>query len=836
MLRQWKGWLVVGMSLCLLACRMEQLVAAQGDAAGSTARKSTAAARVLRVGPGKQYAAPSQAAAVAQDGDVIELDPVVYEKDAAIWRANNLTIRGVGGRAHLQAKWAAAEGKGIWVIKGNNTTVEHIEFSGADVSDGNGAGIRQEGTGLTIRFCYFHHNQMGILTGENLHSDILIEHSEFAWSDRKGSPAHNIYIGEVRSFTLQHSYSHHASVGHLVKSRARTNFILYNRLAEEADGDSSYNIDLSNGGVSYIIGNIIQQSPATENWGMLAHAAEGPKHPQQELYVINNTFVNDKESGGVFVQVKGTPTGLKVLNNVFVGKGEIVSGGKTPPNNLVTSKPGFLDRSNVNYHLTTASPAIDAGVAPGTANGVDLTPVWQHVYPTGKEARTVVGKALDAGAYEFGLPGTATKPLFPPTNVRITTLSPSQVKLTWQGSPESSSVVKAYKLYRNDTEITSTPSPTYTDTGLAAYTSYTYKVVAYDDKGFTSEASAAVQVTTPRVLEKAKPTTPGWYELAKTALRPVCATEPAIQGWTGCNSVVAAWNSAVLDSKRNRLVLWGGGGSDYYGNEMYALNLDTYTMERLTAPGLPAANPEVCDEAIVQGTQPNSRHTYDGITYMANIDRMFVFSGKLSCKAGDWSGGTWTFNFATKQWQRMQPKGPQPGGGPGKIAVYDAATGKVLVHDQQHLFAYDFATDTYTRISTEPISADWRMTGVIDPKRRQFVMLGGQKGWSYDLSQPTTSKPQVLTTQGGEAIVEAFYPGLAYHAALGRIVAWHGGDTAYSLDLDTKRWTPHTWPGGPGSANANGTYKRWNYAPALDALVVLNHYDANAYLLRLADK
>jgi hypothetical protein len=55
-------------------------------------------------------------------------------------------------------------GKGIWVISGNDTVVENIEFSGAAVPDANGAGIRFEGVNLTVRNCYFHHNQNGILT------------------------------------------------------------------------------------------------------------------------------------------------------------------------------------------------------------------------------------------------------------------------------------------------------------------------------------------------------------------------------------------------------------------------------------------------------------------------------------------------------------------------------------------------------------------------------------------------------------------------------------------------------------------------------------------------
>ena len=74
--------------------------------------------------------------------------------------------------AHLDMMGSTiANGKAIWVLGGNNTTVQNIEFSGAaipgDGSNGsaNAAGIRAEGSGLTITNCYFHDNQNGILGG-----------------------------------------------------------------------------------------------------------------------------------------------------------------------------------------------------------------------------------------------------------------------------------------------------------------------------------------------------------------------------------------------------------------------------------------------------------------------------------------------------------------------------------------------------------------------------------------------------------------------------------------------------------------------------------------------
>jgi len=205
-------------------------------------------AATLQVGPQRVLKLPSEAAKVAKDGDVVVIDAGVYPGDVAIWPQNRLTLRGVGGRAHLDARGKAAEGKAIWVLKGNNVTVEAIEFSGARVPDLNGAGIRFEGANLTIRNSHFHDNEMGILTGANPLGDILIEGSEFDNNTvdyrRYGRLGHNIYIGNVRRFTLRNSYIHDASIGHNVKSRAQENYILYNRIMDERNA-SSYLVDLN---------------------------------------------------------------------------------------------------------------------------------------------------------------------------------------------------------------------------------------------------------------------------------------------------------------------------------------------------------------------------------------------------------------------------------------------------------------------------------------------------------------------------------------------------------------------------------------------------------------
>jgi Big-like domain-containing protein len=360
----------------------------------------------IHVGPTRTYKAPCAAIAAAHANDVIEIDAATYTGDVCVISTAGLTLRGVGGRPKLDAGGHSAEGKAIWVIRNANTTIENIEFANATVPDDNGAGIRHERGNLTIRGCYFNHNQDGILTGADSTSDVVIEYSEFAFSGQTPTPGyeHNMYIGAIHSFTLRGSYSHDVFEGNLVKSRARTNYILYNRITGEA-GTDSYELDLPNGGRSYVIGNVIEQGPSSPNHAIIEYGAEGiPAGRSSELFVVNNTVVND-ESAGTFISVGGAvTTPVTLRNNIFAGPGTITNQATAVLEANTTAADGdpkFMNRAAYDYRLLAGSPAIDHGVAPGSGSGFSLTPTLQYVHPTATVARVSRGSGIDRGAYEL---------------------------------------------------------------------------------------------------------------------------------------------------------------------------------------------------------------------------------------------------------------------------------------------------------------------------------------------------------------------------------------------------------------------------------------------------
>lgn len=258
-------------------------------------------ARILFVGPQWSYKVPSQAIKAAKDGDTIRIEPGLYESDYATITRNNLTIEGNGGVAHMRAVQHIPNKKAIWIIRGDNTTIRNIEFSNAHVRDKNGAGIRHENGSLFIEDCYFHHNEMGILTSNKGGLSLTIRRSEFSLNTqdypKTRKLSHNIYVGQIDMFTMENSKAHSAHFGHNVKSRAKKNIIKNNFIYDSLENVSSYLIDIPNGGEALIEANFLLQSANAENTAMISYGAEGMKHEKNSLKIYNNEVVNEHRNG-----------------------------------------------------------------------------------------------------------------------------------------------------------------------------------------------------------------------------------------------------------------------------------------------------------------------------------------------------------------------------------------------------------------------------------------------------------------------------------------------------------------------------------------------------------
>jgi hypothetical protein len=382
--------------------------------------KSTCATFV--VGSGQAYATPNSLylADVLNHNDTIMILAQNYSGTSCLanWSKNNLVIKGINGKPHMQVNGENIGGKGIWIISGNNVTVENIEFSGAKVNDKNGAGIRAESNDLTIRNCYFHDNENGILTNNTSAGVITIEHSEFAYNGYGDGYSHNVYVGNNAKLIFQYNYSHHAKVGHNLKSRANENIILYNRIMDEVTGISSRLIDLPNGGFSLVMGNELMQGPLAVNSNMVGYGLEGLTNTLKEFYFINNTLVN-KRFSCLFLDI-ATGTDVSIIQNNLFGGDNLndavyIGPVTTISNNVVESDISKLyleNEPNYDYHLTTITPGINGAAVLGSSNGYSLQATKEYHHPRNYINRIIVAGAMDVGAHEFNMPCNATYPSY----------------------------------------------------------------------------------------------------------------------------------------------------------------------------------------------------------------------------------------------------------------------------------------------------------------------------------------------------------------------------------------------------------------------------------------
>lgn len=367
----------------------------------------TATGPVLQVGPGKQYAKPSAAAAIARSGDVIKIQAGQYRGDVATWKASNLTICGVGGRAKLYADGKSAGGKAIWVVSGSDITIDSVEFHNAVVPDRNGAGIRMEHKSGNLRIVNsgFFNNQNGILTTGGPVT-LTIERSEFARNSNGGTDGqtHNLYVGAIDKLSVSASYFHEARYGSNLKSRAKVSVVENSYLMDGANGPSSYLTDFSNGGKVVLRGNMFHQGPKAPNGVVIQFGAEGKRWADNTLEMTNNTVVTTRPRS-TFLRVMPWAQSVKLSANIFAStaaKDALISGSEFPATDIVQQSnvvmradaiPGALNLSAPNFWPT-------AQALPLTALKALPDRSYTHDAPTPYTLRAVAGKSPHAGALQ----------------------------------------------------------------------------------------------------------------------------------------------------------------------------------------------------------------------------------------------------------------------------------------------------------------------------------------------------------------------------------------------------------------------------------------------------
>jgi len=164
----------------------------------------------------------------------------------------------------------------------------------------------------------------------------------------------------------------------------------------------------------------------------------------------------------------------------------------------VGSDPTYLDYGYPQYFETDVDLA---GVALGGYQLVmKVTNPLEAISPNAKKFRFANATQnadgwLGLGAITVAAGGADTVAPSVPTGLASTGQTSSSVSLSW--SPSSDNVgVAGYRVLRNGAQVGTASGTSFTDSGLAPSTSYSYAVRAYDAAGNVSAASSTISVTT----------------------------------------------------------------------------------------------------------------------------------------------------------------------------------------------------------------------------------------------------------------------------------------------------------------------------------------------------
>lgn len=274
-------------------------------------------AAVLEVGPGKRFDKPSAAIAQSRDGDTVRVAAGTYDDCASI-RQNRFTIEGVGGEVVMKDKTCA--GKAILVIDGTKVTVRGLTLANARVADRNGAGIRAEGGELLVENTRFLNNENGLMSANDPNISIRVTGSTFIGNGAcQPTCAHGIYAGHIKFLRVEGSRFFDQHEGHHIKSRAERTEVVGCDIQDGPAGNSSYLIDIPNGGSALIENNKLSKGRMSSNGGSaIVIGEEGDTNPPGPLIVRGNNFVNEQERMTVFVR-NFAATPARLSGNVLAG-------------------------------------------------------------------------------------------------------------------------------------------------------------------------------------------------------------------------------------------------------------------------------------------------------------------------------------------------------------------------------------------------------------------------------------------------------------------------------------------------------------------------------------
>lgn len=246
---------------------------------------------------------------------------------------------------------------------------------------------------------------------------------------------------------------------------------------------------------------------------------------------------------------------------------------------------------------------------------------------------------------------------------------------------------------------------------------------------------------------------------------------------TGPAPPYRAFHTAIYDSLRDRMVIFGGYDGSNLRNDVWALNLGSDPQwEQLQAQGaapsprdaataiydpnadrmivfgggrvtsdtwaLPLHGAPAWEEISPSGTLPPGRREQTAV-YDPALRRMLVFGGNTAVQ--DYGDDVWSLSLdGAPSWQPIVVPGPHPRGRSSPVAVYDASSARMIIHggyDGTNLirdaWELSFAGGPQWRQldpAGNPPVFWFDHSAVLEPSRQRMVIFGDFGSWSLDWS------------------------------------------------------------------------------------------------------
>jgi chitodextrinase len=191
-----------------------------------------------------------------------------------------------------------------------------------------------------------------------------------------------------------------------------------------------------------------------------------------------------------YVSAAANPSGTQLVAYIGTGHTGSITIDMTAMSG--TTRTRWFDPTSGTYTTVTGSPFPNTGTRSFT--------------PPGSNSAGQADWVLTLDLLGGGGGGDTTAPSAP-TNLSASAVSTSQINLTWTASTDNLGVA-GYRIYRGGTQIGTSSTTSYANSGLNANTTYTYTVAAYDAAQNVSAQSQPASATTSAASDTTPPSTP----------------------------------------------------------------------------------------------------------------------------------------------------------------------------------------------------------------------------------------------------------------------------------------------------------------------------------------